>query len=92
MDANLLLGLPADARIYDMCGPMLAHVGVHEVRLITNNPAKVAYLTEHGVKVVERVPLVVGVNDMNADYLATKRDRMGHMLDQEFYTQAHLNK
>lgn len=92
LDANLMLGLPADARIYDMCAPMLAHVGVNEVRLITNNPDKVAYLTEHGIHVVERVPLVVGVNDLNAGYLATKRDRMGHLLDKEFYTEAHLNK
>ncbi|WP_201598017.1 GTP cyclohydrolase II [Psychrobacter vallis] len=98
LDANLLLGLPADARIYDMCGPMLAHVGVDAVRLITNNPDKVAYLTEHGINVIERVPLLVGVNDMNAEYLATKRDRMGHLLDKDinldkdFNTAIHLNK
>lgn len=92
LDANLMLGLPADARIYDMCGPMLAHVGVDAVRLITNNPNKVAYLTEHGIDVIERVPLVVGVNDKNAEYLATKRDRMGHLLDQDFNTALHLNK
>ena len=92
LDANLMLGLPADARIYDMCGPMLAHVGVDAVRLITNNPDKVAYLTEHGIDVVERVPLLVGVNDMNAEYLATKRDRMGHLLDKDFNTALHLNK
>ena len=98
LDANLMLGLPADARIYDMCGPMLAHVGVDAVRLITNNPNKVAYLTEHGIDVVERVPLLVGVNDMNAEYLATKRDRMGHLfdksidLDTDINTAIHLNK
>lgn len=92
LDANLMLGLPADARIYDMCGPMLAHVGVDAVRLITNNPSKVAYLNEHGIDVVERVPLVVGVNDMNAEYLATKRDRMGHLLGTDFNTALHLNK
>ncbi len=92
LDANLMLGLPADARIYDMCGPMLAHVGVDTVRLITNNPDKVTYLTEHGIDVVERVPIVVGVNDMNAEYLATKRDRMGHLFDKEFNTALHLNK
>ena len=92
LDANLMLGLPADARIYDMCGPMLAHVGIDAVRLITNNPSKVAYLTEHGIDVIERVPLVVGVNDMNAEYLATKRDRMGHLLDTDFNTILHLNK
>ena len=92
LDANLMLGLPADARVYDMCGPMLAHVGVDSVRLITNNPDKVAYLTEHGINVVERVPLLVGVNDMNAEYLATKRDRMGHLLDKDFNTALHLNR
>ena len=92
LDANLMLGLPVDARIYDMCGPMLAHIGVDAVRLITNNPDKVAYLTEHGINVVERVPLLVGVNDMNAEYLATKRDRMGHLLDKDFNTALHLNK
>ena len=92
LDANLMLGLPADARVYDMCSPMLAHVGVDAVKLITNNPDKVAYLTGHGIDVVERVPLVVGVNEMNADYLATKRDRMGHLLDKEFNTALHLNK
>src|SRR5690606_38202360 len=92
LDANLMLGLPADARVYDMCGPMLAHVGVDSVRLITNNPDKVAYLTEHGINVVERVPLLVGVNDMNAEDLATKRDRMGHLLDKDFNTALHLNK
>ena len=92
LDANLMLGVPAEARVYDMCGPMLAHVGVDIVRLITNNPDKVAYLTEHGINVVERVPLLVGVNDMNAEYLATKRDRMGHLLDKDFNTALHLNK
>ena len=83
LDANLMLGFPADARTYEMCGAMLAHVGINKVRLITNNPDKVAYLVDHGIEVVERVPLVVGVNDINAEYLATKRDRMGHLLDQE---------
>ena len=83
LDANLMLGFPADARTYEMCGAMLAHVGINKVRLITNNPDKVAYLVDHGIEVVERMPLVVGVNDINAEYLATKRDRMGHLLDQE---------
>ena len=92
LDANLMLGLPADARIYDMCGPMLAHVGVTEVDLITNNPDKVAYLSENGIKVAKRIPLVVGVNDVNAEYLATKRDRMGHLFDKDFNTATHLNK
>lgn len=87
LEANLLLGLPADARTYDMCRPMLAHVGVDKVRLITNNPDKVSHLTELGIEVVARVPLVVGLNPFNADYLATKRDRMGHLLQDDLSEQ-----
>ncbi|MGP4712557.1 MULTISPECIES: GTP cyclohydrolase II [unclassified Psychrobacter] len=92
LDANLILGLPADARIYDMCGPMLAHVGVNQVRLITNNPNKVTYLTDHGIDVVERVPSIVGITEDNAGYLATKRDRMGHLLDKDINTETHFNQ
>lgn len=92
LDANLMLGFPADARTYEMCSAMLAHVGVTEVRLITNNPDKVAYLNEHGIRVAERVPLLVGANDINASYLATKRDRMGHLFDKDLHTEAHHNK
>lgn len=80
LEANLMLGLSADARTYDMCKPMLAHVGVDKVRLITNNPDKVNHLTELGIEVVERIPLVVGLNPFNTNYLATKRDKMGHLL------------
>ena len=83
LEANLLLGLPADARVYDMCRPMLAHVGVTKVRLMTNNPAKVDYLTDLGIEVVDRVPLVVGVNALNSAYLSTKRDKMGHLIDSD---------
>ncbi|WP_230659381.1 GTP cyclohydrolase II [Psychrobacter sp. I-STPA10] len=83
LEANLLLGLPADARVYDMCRPMLAHVGVNKVRLLTNNPAKVDYLTNLGIEVVDRVPLVVGVNALNSAYLSTKRDKMGHIIDSD---------
>lgn len=83
LDANLMLGFPADAREYDMCAPMLAHVGVDKVRLLTNNPDKVNYLSTHGIEVVERVPLLVGLNDHNSGYLATKRDRMGHLFNEK---------
>lgn len=83
LQANLMLGLPADARTYDMCKPMLDHVGVKRVKLITNNPNKISYLNDLGVEVVERVPLVVGVNEHNTDYLGVKRDQMGHLLDDD---------
>lgn len=83
LDANLMLGLPADARTYEMCKPMLEHVGVDKVKLITNNPNKLDYLNEIGIEVVERVPLLVGVNPHNEAYLNTKKERMGHLIGQK---------
>lgn len=81
LEANLLLGLPADARTYEMCLPMLQHVGIHKVKVLTNNPNKIRYLHDLGIEVVERVPLLVGVNPYNKDYLQTKRDKMGHIFN-----------
>jgi 3,4-dihydroxy 2-butanone 4-phosphate synthase/GTP cyclohydrolase II len=80
VDANLELGLPADAREYGAGAAMLDDLGVGEVRLLTNNPAKVDGLLAHGVDVESRLPLQVAVSAHNRDYLATKRDRMGHDL------------
>lgn len=80
LDANLMLGLPADARTYEMCQDMLTHVGVTQVRLMTNNPKKLHYLQQLGFDIIERVPLIVGINEHNEGYLETKRDRMGHIL------------
>lgn len=80
LDANLILGLPADARTYEMCKPMLDYVGISKLRLLTNNPDKLSYLEDLGFEVVERIPLVVGLNPFNVEYLATKRERMGHHL------------
>ncbi|WEO78083.1 GTP cyclohydrolase II [Cryobacterium sp. SO2] len=78
LDANLALGLPADSRDYGAATAILDELGVSSVRLLTNNPEKVRQLETHGVTVTERVPLVVGVGSHNEDYLAAKRDRMGH--------------
>ncbi|MDI2099327.1 GTP cyclohydrolase II [Ruicaihuangia caeni] len=80
LDANLALGLPADARDYGAAAAILRDLGLHSVRLITNNPEKVRQLSARGINVSEPVPLVVGVVDANQGYLATKRDRMGHTL------------
>ncbi|MFV0435722.1 MAG: 3,4-dihydroxy-2-butanone-4-phosphate synthase [Leucobacter sp.] len=80
LDANLQLGLPADDRDYTAAAEILADLGITQVRLLTNNPDKVAQLEAHGVEVVERVPLFVGVTEQNIGYLTTKRDRMGHQL------------
>jgi 3,4-dihydroxy 2-butanone 4-phosphate synthase/GTP cyclohydrolase II len=81
LDANLALGLPADARSYTAATAILEDLGVSSVRLLTNNPEKVRQLEGRGIAVTERVPLVVGVGEINAAYLDTKRDRMGHQLD-----------
>jgi 3,4-dihydroxy 2-butanone 4-phosphate synthase / GTP cyclohydrolase II len=80
VDANLDLGLPADARHYGAATQILRDLGVGSVRLLTNNPDKVESLQEYGVPVVERVSLAVRPNDHNLGYLLTKRDRMGHHL------------
>lgn len=79
VDANLLLNLPADARRYDMTTLMLKQLGIHKVKLITNNPNKIQSLKKLGIDVVDRLPLVVGKNPFNEAYLRTKRDRMDHM-------------
>jgi 3,4-dihydroxy 2-butanone 4-phosphate synthase / GTP cyclohydrolase II len=80
VDANLDLGLPADARHYGAATQILRDLGVGSVRLLTNNPDKVTSLEEYGVPVTERVPLTPRPNDHNIGYLITKRDRMGHHL------------
>lgn len=85
LEANLLLGLPADARTYEMCQPMLSHVGITQLKLLTNNPNKLAYLQDLGIEVVERIPLLVGTNPLNHDYLQIKRDKMGHLIGELSY-------
>lgn len=84
IDANRLLGLPDDARRYDVARDMLAHLGIVSVRLLTNNPAKVKALRELGVQVLARTPLIVAPNQHSASYLETKRRRMQHDLPGEW--------
>ena len=81
VDANLELGLPADAREYSTGAQILADLGVRSVRLLTNNPAKVGGLAGFGVEVADRVPLPVAATPENLRYLITKRDRLGHQID-----------
>ncbi|GAA2568076.1 GTP cyclohydrolase II [Microbacterium binotii] len=88
VDANLALGLPADARDYAAAAGILADLGVERVRLLTNNTDKVTQLRALGLDVVEQVPLLVGVGPNNHQYLATKRDRMGHIIADEDLTEA----
>ena len=83
VDANLMLNLPADARRYDMCTIMLNHLQIKEIKLITNNPLKIKALEEQGVTVIDRIPLTVGLNQFNEDYLKTKHERMSHMYEKD---------
>lgn len=80
VEANELLGLPADARDYRAAADALTYLGVTTVRLLTNNPAKVRALQEAGIRVEERVPLHVEAEGFAKRYLQAKRDRMGHIL------------
>jgi len=80
VDANRMLGLPDDARSYEVARDMLSHFGVAGVRLLTNNPAKVSALRKLGVHVTGRVPIVVAANQHSSHYLEAKRLRMEHDL------------
>jgi 3,4-dihydroxy 2-butanone 4-phosphate synthase/GTP cyclohydrolase II len=82
VDANLLLGLPADSRDYGTGAQILYDLGVRSMRLLTNNPTKRAGLEGYGLRVVGRVPLPTRPHPENVRYLRTKRDRMGHLLDE----------
>jgi len=82
VDANLALGLPSDSREYGTGAQVLADLGIKSMRLLTNNPAKRAGLEGYGLRIVGRVPLAVSVNPENVKYLTTKRDRMGHDIEE----------
>jgi GTP cyclohydrolase II len=81
VDANETLGFPPDLRTYAEAAQMLRLLGVQNVQLLTNNPAKIEALAYHGIHIASREQLVVGRNIENFGYLETKRARMGHMLD-----------
>ena len=81
LDANLMLGHPADKRDYEIAATMLSGLGIASVALLTNNPDKVKQLESHGINVDRKVPLIAGISDENVGYLQTKIRRMGHMID-----------
>lgn len=83
LDANLMLGHPGDARDYSLAAKILESLGVGRISLMTNNPDKVKQLTDHGIDVVERLPLIVGVGKENVGYLETKAQKMGHVIPKE---------
>ncbi|MGC6483566.1 MAG: bifunctional 3,4-dihydroxy-2-butanone-4-phosphate synthase/GTP cyclohydrolase II [Synechococcus sp.] len=79
VEANEKLGFPADLRNYGVGAQILSDLGIHRLRLLTNNPRKIAGLGGYGLEVVDRVPIVIHPSDHNADYLAVKRDKLGHI-------------
>jgi 3,4-dihydroxy 2-butanone 4-phosphate synthase/GTP cyclohydrolase II len=81
IEANVRLGLEVDTRRYDECAEILVDLGLGRVRAMTNNPAKLRALDEQGLEIVERIALEVEPHEEFARYLATKRDRMGHLVE-----------
>lgn len=81
IDANLHLGLEADARQYDIAIQMLESIGVKRIHLLTNNPLKMKAFDKSSIKVVSRIPIVISPKNENYDYLKTKQQKMGHLFD-----------
>lgn len=81
VEANVQLGFKADLRSYDMPADILKYFGVRAVRLLSNNPDKIAALERGGIRVVERIPCIVAPHESAAGYLQTKKQKMGHLLD-----------
>jgi 3,4-dihydroxy 2-butanone 4-phosphate synthase/GTP cyclohydrolase II len=80
VEANEALGFPPDLRDYGIGAQILVDLGIRKIRLLTNNPKKIVGLRGYGLEVVERVPLEVPPNPKNARYLETKRDKLGHLI------------
>jgi 3,4-dihydroxy 2-butanone 4-phosphate synthase/GTP cyclohydrolase II len=80
VEANVALGFAPDLRDYGEGAQILADLGLREVRLMTNNPCKVAGLDGYGIKIVERVPVIIPANEHDRKYLLTKKEKMGHLI------------
>ena len=83
VEANEKLGFPADLRNYGVGAQILTDLGIKKLKLLTNNPRKIAGLGGYGIEVTERVPLVICPGEHNSEYLNVKRQKLGHMLEEE---------
>lgn len=83
VEANLALGFDEDKREYDIAAHMLWSLKVKSIKLLTNNPKKIRQLTDFGIKVIERVPLVIQANEYNRRYLETKQKKSAHLLGEK---------
>lgn len=80
VDANIALGFPPDLRDYGIGAQILADLGLSTIRLLTNNPKKVVGLEGYGLKITKQVPIFIEPNELNIEYLKTKRDKLGHIM------------
>ncbi len=84
VEANEALGFPADLRDYGIGAQILADLGARKLRILTNNPKKIVGLKGYGLEIVERVPIEIKPNPVNARYLQTKRDKLGHLMSEDW--------
>ena len=85
MEANEALGFKPDLRNYGIWAQILSDFDIKNIRLITNNTKKIVWLEGYGLKIIERVPIEICPNELNKKYLQTKRDKMGHLILDDWY-------